>query len=47
MDNCPSPPPSPVTKSYVGLRGMRYQGNGENYIMMRLIICTPHPRFFR
>jgi len=22
-------------------------GNGENYIMRRLMICTPHPILFR
>jgi hypothetical protein len=22
---------------------MRYEGNGENYIMRSLMICTPHP----
>jgi len=28
---------------YLGLRGMRSQGNGENYIMRSLVICTPYP----
>jgi len=27
-------------------RGMREQGNGENYTMS-LMICTPHPTLFR
>jgi hypothetical protein len=27
----------------LGLRGTRYQGNGENYIMRSLMIYTPHP----
>jgi hypothetical protein len=26
----------------LGLRGTRQQGSGKNYIMSRLIICTPH-----
>jgi len=30
----------------VGLRGTRYPGNGENYIMSRVMICTPHPILF-
>ena len=32
---------------YLGLRRRRQQGNGENYTMRHLMICTPHPIFFR
>jgi len=32
-----------VRGEYLGLRWMRQQGNGENYIMTSLIMCTPHP----
>jgi hypothetical protein len=28
---------------YVELRGTRYPGNGENYVMSRVMIYTPHP----
>jgi hypothetical protein len=35
------------SEEYLGLRGMREQGNGENYIMRSLMICTPHPILFR
>ena len=28
---------------YLGLREMRKQGSGENYIMRNLMVCTPHP----
>jgi len=28
---------------YLGLRGTRWQGSGDNYIMRGLIICTRHP----
>jgi len=31
---------------YLGLRGMRWQGSGGNYIMRSLIICTPHSTLF-
>jgi hypothetical protein len=27
---------------YLGLRGTRWQGNGENYIMRSLVICITH-----
>jgi hypothetical protein len=29
----------------MGLRGTKYQGSRENYIMRSLMICTPHPTF--
>jgi len=35
-----------VLKRIFGLRGTRYQGSGENYIMRSLMICTPHPILF-
>jgi len=31
----------------LGLRGMRQQGDGENYIVRSLMICTPHQILFR
>jgi hypothetical protein len=29
--------------TFVYLMEVKYQGNGENYIMRSLIICTPYP----
>jgi hypothetical protein len=31
-----------VWENYLGIRGTRYQGSGENYIMRSLMICNPH-----
>ena len=31
---------------YLGLRGTRYQGSEENYIMRSLMICNPRPILF-
>jgi hypothetical protein len=31
-----------VLRRYLGLRGMRKQWNGENYIMRSFMICTHH-----
>ena len=31
---------------YLGLRGTRWPGSGENYIMRSLMICTAHQIFF-
>jgi hypothetical protein len=28
---------------YLGLRGTRYQGSVENFIMRSSVICTPYP----
>jgi len=30
----------------MGLRGMRLQGSGENYVMKSLMICSSHPILF-
>ena len=35
-----------VLRDYLGLRGTRLQGNGENYIMRSLMSCTAHPILF-
>ena len=32
-----------VVGEYLGLRGKRKQGNGENYIVRSLMICTHQP----
>ena len=31
---------------YLGVRGTRLKGNGENYIMRSLMICTAHQILF-
>jgi hypothetical protein len=31
-----------VLRTYLGLGGTRYKGNGENNIMRSLMICNPH-----
>jgi hypothetical protein len=32
-----------VLRRVLGLRGTRYKGNGENYVLRSLTICTPYP----
>jgi hypothetical protein len=34
-------------REYFDLRGTRKQGSGENYIRRKLMLCTPHPIFYR
>jgi hypothetical protein len=36
-----------VLRKYLGLRGTRKQGSGENYIMRNLVISTPHQILFK
>jgi len=35
-----------LLREYLGLRGMSEKGNGENYIMRSLIMCTLQPILF-
>jgi hypothetical protein len=35
-----------VLRIIFGPKRDKQQGNGENYIMRSLMICTPHPIFF-
>jgi len=35
-----------VLRKYLGQRGTRKQGSGENYIMRSLVISTPHQILF-